>query len=225
MVEPEGEFPDEFDGSVLMNALAIAQPFIGTDASRPWGTGALLDGSSIFATNNVVIVEVYTGVPFPFRCNLPGATVKELLRIGEKPIAVQGSRTSLTFHYESGGWLKTQLYSSEWPDVRRIVGAECDLETIDDRIFDALETLRPFVDPTYGRVLLTEQGISTEDGEQEGAHVDIKDFTVRGVYNLGMLQLLSEIATEVDFSKYPQPCLFQGDHLRGAIIGMREGYR
>jgi hypothetical protein len=36
-----------------------------------------------------------------------------------------------------------------------------------------------------------------------------------------MLKLLEGVATHADFTRYPNPTLFFGDRLRGAIIGMR----
>ncbi|QFR59683.1 hypothetical protein P6F33_gp82 [Pseudomonas phage Quinobequin-P09] len=46
-------------------------------------------------------------------------------------------------------------------------------------------------------------------------------FPFEGVYQIEMLKLLKDVAQKIDFSAYPNPCLFYGDRLRGAIVGMR----
>jgi hypothetical protein len=40
------------------------------------------------------------------------------------------------------------------------------------------------------------------------------------VFNLKQLQKLETVATTIDFSLYPRPCIFYGDLIRGAIMGM-----
>ena len=221
-IEPEGEFPNEFDGTTLMKALVTVQPFIGDDALRPWSTGVLLDGTSVFATNNAALLECFTATEFPFKCNLPSTTVKELLRIKKTPSAVQGDEESITFHYENGGWLKTQLLSPEWPDLKKILGGKSNLTKMDDRVFDALETLKPFLVDSLGKVILDENGVMTSEQDGIGANVDIEDFELRGAYNLDMLMLLKDIAETADFATYPKPVLFQGEFLRGAIMGLKQ---
>jgi len=37
-----------------------------------------------------------------------------------------------------------------------------------------------------------------------------------------MLNLLNGNANSIDWSAYPSPCMFFGDRLRGAIVGMRQ---
>ena len=152
-VQPEGEYSTSFDGERLLRGLSTVLPFVGNDASRPWAMGALVKGTSIFATNNVILVECYTATDFPFLCNIPLPTIKELVRIGRVPVAVQANEFSLTFHYEGDAWLKTQLYSAKWPDVERIVGVNGNMRPVTEELFEGLELLRPFQD-SFGRVYL-----------------------------------------------------------------------
>ena len=83
--EPEGEEFD-IDGEALLKALQAVAPFIGDDASRPWSNGVLLKGQSAYATNNVMLVEYWTGTTFPIVCNVPKVAIREMLRIGEAPL-------------------------------------------------------------------------------------------------------------------------------------------
>jgi DNA polymerase III sliding clamp (beta) subunit (PCNA family) len=220
--EPEGDRL-ELDGAAMLAALKAVQPFIGDDASRVWTNGVLLRGQSAFATNNVSLVEFWIGSTFPVTVNLPRAAVKEIVRIDEAPIHAQIAETSFTLHYANGRWIRTQLLPTDWPDVSRILTTEepVSMKELDKRLFDGLDVLRPFVDK-MGRVFFESGNMVTHHGTDEGASFALDDFQVDGVYNIEILRLLDGVATHIDWSLYPRPCLFQGERLRGALIGMRK---
>lgn len=218
-VLPTGKFC-KLDGVALITALKAVQPFIGEDASRPWANGVLLKGPSVFATNNVTLVEYWAGETLPIVVNLPRAAVKEILRINQPPIDAQYDDTSVTLHYEGGRWLRTQLLPADWPDLAKVLDQPHNAQPLDTRLFEGLEVIKPFADK-LNRVLFREDGMHTHTGEGEGASYAVENLAVDGAYNIDMLELLNGAAQTVDFTTYPKPCLFFGDRLRGAIIGMR----
>lgn len=218
-VVPEGdEF--EIDGEALLKALKTVAPFIGDDASRPWSNGVLLKGQSAFATNNVSLIEYWVGSSFPLVCNLPKTAIREMIRINEAPMRAQVDDKSISFHYSDGRWIRAALLEISWPDLNKVLDVPSDPVPIDDRIYEALDTIKPFTDKQE-RVYIHDGKISTTLVEGEGASFDIPDFPYEGVYQLHILNLLRGTATSMDFSTYPKPCLFFGDRLRGAVIGMR----
>ena len=135
------QFPDiypsgktiELNGD-LIPALKILQPFIAEDASRPWSRGILFRGCSAFATNNICLVENWLGYEFPIEINIPAAAVKELIRIKEEPISMQMDEKSVSFHFEDGRWLKSNLLVTNWPDISVILN----LMALFPRIFNFL---------------------------------------------------------------------------------------
>lgn len=219
-VEPDGERM-ELDGPAMLAALKAVHPFIGDDASRPWATGVLLRGQSAFATNNVSLVEYWVGSTFPVTINIPKAAVKEIVRIDEAPTHAQITDTSFTLHYTGDRWIRTQLLTTEWPDLRSILSKESAQLPVDQAMFEALETIRPFVDKA-GRVFFQDGSVVTNQVDGEGAGVALENFPFDGCYNIEILRLLQGVADKIDWSTYPSPCLFQGERLRGALIGMRK---
>jgi hypothetical protein len=218
-VLPAGKYAD-IDGAALLAGLKAVSPFIGEDASRPWCGGILLREQSLFATNNVALAQYWAGVDFPATINIPRAAVRELLRINEAPTQLQYEDSSVTFHYEGNRWLRTHLLSAEWPDLSRVLDVPSTPQPIDPRIFEGLAVVKHFVDK-LGRVFMQPDGLCTHEAEGEGASYAIEGLRGQGVYRLEMLELLQGVATAIDFSTYPKPCLFFGDRLRGAIVGMR----
>lgn len=219
-VIPEGEHYN-IDGEKLLKAFKVISPFIGNDASRPWSNGVLLKDGSAFATNNISLIEYWIGPEaFPMICNVPKEAIREMVRIGEPPIGMQMTDKSITFHYENKRWIRSQLLNTDWPDLNALLNANNNAVPLDETIFDALEVIKPFTDK-LGRVYIRNGAISTSLIKDEGASYDIPDFPYEGVFQLSILNNLKGVAKYIDFTLYPNPCIFYGENLRGALVGMR----
>ena len=218
-VQPEGK-EIYFDGNALLAGLKVVQDFIGNDASRPWATGVLLKGQSVFATNNVCLIEYWMGVDFPCVANIPRSAIAEMIRINEPPSHAQLDMNSITFHYSDGRWIRSQLYSTEWPDLSKVLDRDCEPVPLPKELFIGLETIRPFQNK-LGQVFLSENSMRTHEDPNEGASFEFAWPYKDSIYSVDMLQLLEGVAQTADFGTYPAPCIFYGERLRGAIIGMR----
>lgn len=218
-VEPQGEIVN-FDGEVLLKAIQTMMPFVGDDASRPWTNGILFKGQSAFATNNVTVIEYWLGVEVPFVINVPRNALKEMLRVNEAPTHAQIDQNSITFHYSDQRWIRTQLLVTTWPEFGKILDAESNATPVDPRLFEGLEVLKGFGDD-LGRVYIKDGVLRTQDTDGQGATFDIPGLEWTGCFQIVMLMLLKGVATHVDFSLYPKPCLFFGDRLRGALVGLK----
>lgn len=218
-VQPEGEVL-ELDGA-LLKALKKLDPFIADDASRQWARGIMFRGQSAFATNNATLVEYWLGYNFPVEVNIPKPAVQELIRIGEEPTRVQVCENSVTFHYVTGRWLRTQTYSTQWPDMAKVLNQDSTQRPFPEGFFEALWDLLPFADDLQ-RVYFHSGGLGTApEGQEKGAHVEVPGLRGAGIYNAKYLLALRDLAHTIDFESYPRPSLFFGDRVRGATIGMR----
>lgn len=216
-IEPEGE-EVKLTGP-LLNALRILAPFVAEDASRPWSRGILFRNLSAFATNNIIAVEHWLGYSFPIDVNIPLEAVEEILRIDEEPISIQMAENSATFHFEGDRWLRCQLLTTDWPAIDKILEKESNCLPIPVELYKALENLKPFIDDLR-RVHFYPGRIATSPTDGVGASVDIVGLPDTGCFNIAHLQLLEGIADRIDFSMYPNPCIFYGEKTRGAIVGM-----
>jgi DNA polymerase III sliding clamp (beta) subunit (PCNA family) len=218
-VQPEGEVVN-FNGEAFLKGIKAVAPFIGEDASRLWAQGVLLKDKSFFATNNVMLVQYWLGANFPSVVNIPRAAIKEMIRINEPPLFAQLALNSITFHYEGERWLRTQLYSTEWPDLSRILDKESVQAALDETLFNGLEIIKPFVDK-HGIVYIRSGEITTDDTDTPAATYNIPSMLHEGKFAIEMLNLLKNSAKTIDWTSYPAPCLFTGDCLRGAIVGWK----
>ena len=218
-VKPEGE-QMEIDGEALLKGLKVLQPFISTDASRPWTMGVLFNNHSAFATNNVCLVEYWIGCTFPMRVNIPSSAISEIVRINEPPEKLMVAENNLSVLYSGGRWLRTQLLACDWPDVSQLLSDDAQVVPISENLFPALDKIKPFLD-TMSRVFLENGEVRTDQNEDNGAVVKIDNFDYECVFVHDKLALLKGVATHIDFSQFPKPCPFVGDNLRGVIIGLR----
>lgn len=220
-VSPEGERM-ELDGEKFLQSVKTLLPFVGTDASRPWSAGILMDGKSAYATNNICLIETWIGCVFPHKLNVPVHALKELARINEAPAYVQIAEKSITFHFTGDRWLRSQLFETGWPDVNAILdkGDYAKAVTVNPEIFDGIEALKLFTDK-MGRVFFKDGYLSTAEDVNDGATFKIEGMENGGVFNYQMLALLKGVAQKADFTSYPAPVIFYGNSLRGAIIGIR----
>jgi hypothetical protein len=222
VTNPEGDAIDFPTGGVL-KALKALLPFIAKDASRPWACGILLRDHSAFATNNSVLIEYWLGYRFPIAINIPKGAIEEMIRIGEEPVRMQCTDNSVTFFYSGNRWLKTQLYSLEWPDLQKVFNdPTARLVPVPDGLWDALEDLKPFVDKLR-RVYLRDNHVSTDREDLNGALMEVPGLVGSGIYNVDYLLELQGIAKTIDFHwRDGKGIFFFGDGIRGAMMGQRD---
>lgn len=219
---PEG---DEivFPTAGLLPVLNALEPFIAKDASRPWACGILLRDQSAYATNNSVLIEHWLGYRFPIPLNIPKGAIAEMLRIGEEPVRMQCTENSATFFYSGDRWLKTQLYSLEWPDLQKVFNdPTVSLVTIPEGLWEALESLHPFVDKLR-RIYVKDGHISTDREDNNGALMEVPGLVGSGIYNVDFLLELKDIAETIDLHwRNGKGIYFFGKGIRGAMMGQRD---
>lgn len=208
-------------GPGFMAAIRALAPFTGIDASRPWAMGIMLQGQSAFATNNVVFAEYWHGHNMPFPMNIPKDVVTELLRINEDPLQVLATENSITFHFSGDRWMRSALYSDNWPEkaFQLFDMHQFQYEETPEGLFDALRKLKPFLDKET-RVYFRDNGVATSTSDETGAHVEVDNLIEGPAFSFPALSLL-EGSTHIDFMPHPKPCGFLMENMRGMILGLR----
>lgn len=224
-LNPEGERIEVRPG--LLEAFKSLAPMIAEDASRPWARGILFRDGSAYATNNCIIGQYWVGYEMPFDLNVPEECIKEILRVKQEPVAISANSNSITFHYESGRWIKSQLLTTNWPNVAPVLDRPCAPAPLSPDFFDVLRRLAPYADASR-RVHFRADRVCTHLNEGIGADFQFDAILAeRGTYNIDLLRSLDGLVAAVDWSLYPQPALFFGPDtdagyplLRGAVVGM-----
>lgn len=221
--KPEGDLIELEAPDKLITALERLEPVIGDDAARPWQAGVLIKDGCAHVTCNVVAVQYWLGgMDFGHVVNIPGQAVREMLRVKETPTHAQVTDNSVTFLYDSGRWIRTQLLPADWPDFNKLLEGcgTANHREIEPAVWEACERLKKFVDPKMGEAIYFEGGEAfTHRNREEGSSFLCETIRWTGVFNRSMLMLLQPLAQQADFSTWPKPCYFVGENLRGAIVG------
>lgn len=217
LVEPEGVSVKP--AGALIPAFERLQEVMSTNPAHTWANGILLDKGSAFATNNVVLVEYWLGHHFPYRVNIPRAAVNEFLSIGEEPMEFLVTGNSLTFLFDGGRWLKTQLLDHKWPDrATELLDTIPPTDTVPPpTLFAELKKILRFVDGS-GIVYLSNNRIATANGETV---IEVPGLRHMGAFNLVMLRKLEGLADLIGFEEAPRPVPFYGQNVRGLIAPAR----
>lgn len=194
-------------------------PIIGTDASRPWVNGIYINNKSCYVTNNAIVCQYWLGIDLP-AINIPREAIKEIIRIGTEPSSVRVTTNSITFMYDSGRWIKTKLIDGGWPNVEAVLSVPSSQLEIDPELFTAIDSVEDFCEK-IGIIHFSEGVVHTHSDLEVGGRYDLQTIIHKGAYNVNMVKLLNGIVKTIDWSVYPKPCIFYGDNIRGALIGMK----
>lgn len=222
-VSPEGAvLPPPLD---LVPTLKLLFPFISEDASRPWSRGMLFAGNVIRATNNIVVVEKWVSECFPYIVNVPKTAVAELIKIGKQPVSMQLTDSSVTFHYDTGAWVRTNTLDTAWPDIEGKVFGSCVTTgevLLTRELFEELETLLPFLDE-QGKLFFFDGAVSTTADGATGAYIETPQHFTPAIFGAKYFISLQTVAHRIFMGNAPKPCLFFNEDgtLRGAIVGIR----
>lgn len=220
--QPEGEsFPAP---KGMAAAFARMLPFVGDDASRPWAMGLSIAGGTYTATNNVILLQLWDGHQLP-TVNCPRFAVAEVARLKVDPVEICIGNGSISFLYENGRWLRSQVLATDWPVemMNKILNRESAPVPVPEGFFDAVDKLAPFTtEGPSSPIHFTEVGMTTgAPGSSEGAGVAMEGLPDGAAFRLKALQLLRNEVKTIDLGMHPAPCLFFGDNSRGALIGMQ----
>src|SRR6266403_6010754 len=91
----------------------------------------LMNGPSVIATNRRMIFEYWHGLDLPPNVPLPKQFVAALIKQKKNLSGFGFSRSSATFYFEDGCWLRTQLYSDTWADISNSLDREANLWPIE----------------------------------------------------------------------------------------------
>jgi len=182
----------------------------------------LMNGSSVISTNRVMLLEYWHGLDLPPNIPLPKQFVAALVKQKKNLTGFGFSNNSATFYFEDQCWLKTQLYSDEWPDVSKILNREANLWTIDPNFFNALAAVTPFSED--GNVYSDTNLLMSHADHGIGAEHECNGIPKGFVYPIKQLIIMKPHVKRIDYmasgvhdSSY---CLvFYGDNLRGVISG------
>lgn len=200
----------------LHAALRRIQPFISSDASRPWSVSVSVKKGYAWATNNLALVR--TPVPgFKEEMRIPAPMVDFLCALPTLGYYHIDDKARLIFTHEKS-LIRSPQGANEWPDTSKFFAKmPKKLPEIPKEMAEAANTVGKFADRFTS---LSKTQIESKQAAMETEY-DIDFSKGKGQYSAKLLTLILAHATHADFSFYPEPIFFKGDKLEGTAVGMR----
>lgn len=216
--------PDDRAGEVtdaLKEGFAALNPIVSGTGHTHVESSLLLNNNSMVATDRQIMLEYWHGINLPDGLAIPKAALTAVGKIKLQLVGIGVSDRTVTFHYENGAWLRTQLYAEPWPDVYSVLNRGDPHKGVDvpPAFFDAVEAVAPFSDA--GEVYTTDKGLASHNTEAAGATYELKGVPPGLCFNAKYLLTMKDTAKRIDLVGSNGVSFFYGDRVRGAISQRR----
>lgn len=179
----------------------------------------LMNGYSLISTNGKVVIEYWHGINLPPTISLPKALVEPLTKTNKKLAQFGYSQSSVTFYFDDGSWLRSQLYKEAWPDMGLILDRPSNAWPLSGDFWRGLDAVAGFSES--GFVYFDAGVLRSHDNAALGASYEVAGLPKGPAFPAKQLALIRPYATRVDF--LAKDCLiFFGDRVRGCIAGVRQ---
>jgi hypothetical protein len=179
----------------------------------------LLRAGSMVATDRNIMFEYWHGIDLPPGIVVPKAGAIAVTKIN-KPLAQLGfSSRSVTFYFEDGSWLRSQLYDDKWPDIDRVLNVKNNPWPIPEGFFKAVEAVASF--SQSGALYFKPNLLRSHAEDGIGASYEVTGLPGGPIYRAKHLKLIEPYAKTIDFIGQNGIAYFYGDDIRGAITSMR----
>lgn len=220
--------PDVQAGQVddrLKEGFALLNPIVSGTGQTVVESSLLLQNNSMVATDRNIMFEFWHGINLPNGLALPKAAIAAVSKVPAKLVGIGVSDRTVTFYFDGGAWLRTQLYGEQWPNIQRVIngGDVYNTPAIPPALFEAVEAVAPFSETGVGAsaggaAIYTFDGfISSHHTEGVGATYQIEGIPPGLCFSAKHLLALKNIATKIDFVGKNGITYFFGGNVRGAL--------
>jgi hypothetical protein len=196
------------------------------DANTRWiETCALLRAYSIFATDGKICFEYRHDIDLPPNLTIPKAAIVAITKTDKPLVGFGFSGTTATFYFEDGAWLRTQMFTEQYPDIDRLLSKEigargpADLPECPPTLYEAVASVSSFCDGAA--VYLGPGVVKSHSAQDVGADYPVEGLTGFSVISHAYVKLIAPYATRLDLNNSPESAIFYGDKVRGVVMKMR----
>lgn len=215
--------PDGF-----IDGLESLLPFVSENATKPWATCVGVIGEYLYASNNIAVARVFC----PTRLDveeflLPRWVVEFIVKRAEGLAAWLADENRVTFLWEDGSWMRSQLVMDRYPPVQSILDkyfqGDIDVEITDAWRRVILRIAKIADDPVI-RLRADECAGSTGEvlAVEDEAGAPVPTGLTETVWDLRYLVPVLEAATHWNPRVYPSPAPWYGDNIEGILAGRRD---
>lgn len=211
-------------GDEIKTALDVCMAYTREGATLVHETSVLLSTGSAIGTNGKALVEYWHGVNLPDMV-LPRAFCAAVVKAPGKLVGFGwGDGRAVTFHFDDGSWLRTQLYGEGYPmSAKTILNIPSAPVTPPADFLKAVAAVAAFSED--GTIVVEGGTVHTfHMNSAAAAEYEVKDLTTsrRLRYTADLINKVADRIKTVDFESDPDKLLWFGDSVRGCILRIIE---
>lgn len=212
--------PDQQVGvldNTIREGFALLNPIVTGAGPTTVEASLLLQNNSMVATDRQVMLEFWHGISLPDGLAVPKQAINAICKIDLDLVGIGVSDRTITFHYDGGAWLRTQLYAEQWPDISKILNAgdPSKAQPVPPAMFEAIDAVSSF--STDGAIHTLEGQISSHTTPDAGASYELDGITPGLCFGFKHLSAVKHVATSIDLVGQNGITYFYGERTRGAI--------
>lgn len=212
--------PNYSIGPEFLEAAEKASTFVTDGAQTAVYASVITQAWSVIGTNGVGLVEAQHGHNMPDGLMIPHSFISAAIKCGLKPVRFGFSDASFTLHFETGAWLRTQLYLDALPGgLSQVVASMAERTTtpIPEQLSVAIDAVLPFTDERK-TIHVRDGKIASHDIDAIGAQYTIDGVPGNVVFNGALFKKMSPLFNAVDFFTHNDRIVFYGDKVRGLLM-------
>lgn len=203
------------------------------DAETVHEASVLLRANTIVGCNGQLALEYWHGIDLPPGLAIPQRAAKAVAK-SKKPLVGFGFDqirwASVTFYFEGGAWLKTQLFAEQWPDVDSILNAPAYPADVPAGLFEALDAITSFSEDggvhfDNDKLRSTYANVGGGDANEllYGATYDVPGLQGRHSFTAKLLKLAQPACGQMDYTTHADRAIFYNNEasLRGVLMKRR----
>lgn len=201
-------------------AAVRAGTFCTDGAQTVMASSVITYGTRMVGTNGLVMLDAYHGYEMPPELIVPMAFVKEVAKVDAKLNGFGYSAGSLTFYFEGGAWIRTQLYQEQYPNVSRILDPliMTGCTEIPEAFFDAVAAVAPFASDAR-TVIIGNNQVQSHRETNVGAQHQCEGLAFNAItLNADHLTKLKPFMEKFDVTTYPNYVVMLGDNIRAVVM-------
>ena len=184
----------------------------------------LLRANTVVGCNGQLALEYWHGIDLPPALAIPHKAAKVVSRQPQKLTGFGwDAGRSVTFYFENGAWIKTQLMAGEWPNIDAQLNLPCYLADAPEGLFEGLDAILSFSED--GAVHFHDDKLkttyaNTEGGALSGAAYDVPGLTKGASFTGRLLKLAQPAAKQIDYTTHPDRMFLMNpdDRIRGVLM-------
>lgn len=200
----------------LKQAFATCGVTVSENGTRAFECGLLLEANICTGTDGKVLIQFWHGIDLPPALFVPKIFAAAVSKI-KIPLVGFGwtEGRSITFHFENGAWIKTQLYEDKYPNIAQFMDVPCSPEPVPENLFEAIETVAAFDN---------DESATLADGKviADNAEYEVEGLDGRCTYANEYAKRIAPFAKTIDLKTYDDRAFFFGDNVRGLMLGMKK---